>query len=171
MAKDEKGPCIVCNPSGAEPGEYCEAHREELHQLDHRYEVTFRLQRIARGRGHEAYELFLQGECEPIGRILVAETDPENLAVTVLLSTEVDLDTRIQEYAVLGVEKTFGDQLRARIQQEIVHSWYGNARACVDIFRIGHSPALHWDIDQRAEQGEEESLEPHLPQGNKHSVH
>jgi hypothetical protein len=102
MAKGAKSPCVVCNPSLAEPGEYCEKHREELHQLDHRYETIFRLQRVSRGRGHEAFELFLQGECDPCGRIVVTETDPENLAITILLTAELDLESRIQDYATLG---------------------------------------------------------------------
>jgi hypothetical protein len=131
----------------------------------------FRLQRISRGRGHEAYELFLQGGCDPCGRIVVTETDPENLAITILLSSDLDLEGRIQEYAALGVERTNADQIRTRIQQEVVYSWYGNARACVDIFRVSHLNPLHWDIDQRAEPGEEESSEPSQPQGPKHSIH
>ncbi len=171
MAKDPKGPCIVCNPSVADQGEYCDTHREELHRLDHRYETMFRLQRISRGRGHEAYELFLQGECDPCGRVVVTETDPENLAITVLLSGDLDLDSRIQEYASLGVDRTNADQIRMKLQQEVVFSWYGNARACVDIFRISRLDSIHWDIDQRTEQGDEENPEFHPPQGSKHSIH
>ncbi len=167
----EKVPCVVCDPKGAEPGDYCETHREELHRLDHQFESLFRLQRISRGKGHESYELFLQGDCDPCGRMLVAETDPENLSITVLFAGELDLDARIAEYSALGVERTYANQLQQRIEQEIVHSWFGNARACVDIFRLTSSSPQHWDIDQRLEPNEEEGLEPHPPQGGKHSVH
>jgi hypothetical protein len=164
-------PCVVCNPSEAEPGDYCEAHREELHRLDHQYEGLFRLQRISRGKGHEIYELFVQGECDPSGRMMVAETDPENLAINILLSSDIDLEARISDYGVLGIEKTYADQLRSKIQQEIVHSWYGNARACVDIFRLSAGAPQHWDLDARAESSDEEGLDSHNPPGGKHSVH
>ena len=169
--KNAEAPCVVCNPSEAEAGDYCETHREELHRLDHRFEGLFRLQRISRGKGHEIYELFLQGECDPCGRMMVAETDPENLTINVLLSSDLDLETRIAEFGALGIEKTYADQLRTRIQQEIVHSWYGNARACVDIFRIAVSAPEHWDLDARAEPGEDEGPDAHTPPGGKHSIH
>ncbi len=172
MAEKKAGvPCVVCNPSDAEPGEYCDTHREELHRLDHQYENLFRLQRISRGKGHEAYELYLQGECDPCGRLTVAETDPENLAIVILLSSDLDLEAHIAEYGALGIQRTFADQLRQRIQQEVVHSWYGNARACIDVFRITNNLPQHWDIDPRAEPTDEEGLEPHVPFGGKHSVH
>jgi hypothetical protein len=166
-------PCVVCNPADAEPGELCDKHREELHRLDHQYETLFRLQRTSRGKDHETYELFLQGECDPCGRIVVTETDPENLFVTVLLSSEINLDELLGGYSQLGIEKKYGDLLRERIQREIIHSWYGNARACVDVFRITAEQPRHWDIAPRGEQAEEQEdgSEPHPPQGGKHSVH
>ncbi len=170
-SKKASVPCAICNPVEAEPGDYCDAHREELHRLDHQYESLFRLQRTSRGKGHETYEVFVQGECDPRGRVLVAETDPENLSITIMLSDDLDLESRLEGYSALGIERTFGDQLRARIQQEIVFSWYGNARACVDIFRITKQPPQHWDLEPRLEQPEEDALEPHTPSSTKHSVH
>ncbi len=166
-----KDPCIVCNPEEAESGDLCGKHREELHRLDHQYEVLFRLVRTSRGRDHEAYNLFLQGACDPCGRILVTETDPENLSITALLSTDLDLDARIAEYAALGVSRTYGDQLRERIQSEIIHSWYGNARACVDIFRTAFDHAMHWDLAGREEYGEDETPEIPPHEGGGHSIH
>ena len=169
--KNADVPCVVCNPSAAEPGDYCETHREELHRLDHQYENLFRLQRISRGKGHEIYEIFVQGECDPCGRMMVAETDPENLSINILLSSDLDLEARIADYGAFGIEKTYADQLKARIQQEIVHSWYGNARACVDLFRLAAGAHQHWDLEARAETNEDEGLESHTPPGGKHSVH
>ena len=169
-ARKADSPCVVCNPGKAEPGQYCEAHREEVHQLDHKYETHLRLQRISRGQSHESYELFLRGECEPCGRILVSETDPDNLAITILIAAGLDLDSAIPDYALMSISKNYGDLLRGRIHEEIVHSWYGNARACVDIFRIATFQATHWDLDARSEQGEN-GPEPHPPMSGKHSVH
>ncbi len=163
-------PCLVCNPREAEPGEYCDAHSEQLHRLEHKYETLFRLRRNVRGKDHESYDLFMQGNCEPSGRILISETDPESLAITILIFRDLDLDAQIADYGSLGIERTYGDHLRDRVHQEIVHSWYGNARACVDIFFTPASPQ-HWDLDSREEQSEEESTEPHSPQGGKHSIH
>lgn len=170
-SKKAAAPCAICNPIEAEPGEYCDTHREELHRLDHQYESLIRLQRTCRGKGHETYELFVQGECDPRGRVLVAETDPENLAITVLISDDLDLEARLSGYSALGIEKTYADYLRTKIQQEIVFSWFGNARACVDVFRLSKQQPQHWDLEPRLEQSEEESIEPHLPSGSKHSIH
>jgi hypothetical protein len=169
--KNQSPPCIVCNPDGAEPGDYCDSHRDELHRLDHQYETLFRMQRTSRGKDHETYNVFLQGECNPCGRILVTETDPEHLAITVLLSNDVNLDARLAEYDSLKVVKTYGNQLRERIEQEIIHSWYGNARACVDIIRTTAEKPEHWDVEPRGESAEEEAAELDPPQGGKHSVH
>ncbi|HYK89911.1 MAG TPA: hypothetical protein VE398_14135 [Acidobacteriota bacterium] len=164
--------CMVCNPGEAEQGEYCERHKEELHRLDHQYEVLFRLQRVSRGKGHESYHVFLQGDCEPSGRVLVNETDPDNLAITVLVSRDLNLDARITGYEALKIERTYGDQLRDRIRQDVIHSWYGNARACVEVFRISSDAPLHWDIDPRGEgKEEEEASDFHAGQATKHSVH
>jgi hypothetical protein len=171
-AKKEEAPCVVCNPDDAETGEYCERHREELHRLDHQYETLFRLQRVSRGRGHESYQLFLQGDCDPSGRILISETDPDNLAITVLISGDLKLDVRIPGYEALMIERTYGEHLRDRIEQDIIHSWYGNARACVEVFRITAEPPLHWDVEPRGEVDEEEdSSNPHRSEGSKHSIH
>ena len=169
-------PCIVCNPEEAVTGDYCEAHRTELHRLDHQYETLFRLQRTSRGKDHETYDLFLQGDCDPCGRVMVTETDPENLALTVLIANDLTLDARIVDYDTLKIEKTYGDQLRDRIQHEIIHSWYGNARACVDIFFTTFSNPQHWDVAPREDQSDEgdedeEGSPPHGPHGGKHSVH
>ncbi len=171
-AKKAEVPCVVCNPIDAEPGEYCERHSEELHRLDHQYEVLFRLQRVSRGRGHECYHIFLQGDCEPSGRVLVNETDPDNLAVTVLVSADLNLDARISGYEALKMERTYADQLQDRIRQDVVHSWYGNARACIEVFRINANPPLHWDVEPRGDSSEdEETPDPHPALGSKHSVH
>ena len=172
-AKKLESPCVVCNPDEAQPGEYCQQHSDQLHRLDHQYETLFRLQRTSRGKDHETYNLFLQGDCDPCGRILVSETDPENLFITILISRDLNLDTIIADYNALKVEKTFADQLRERIRQEIIHSWYGNARACVEIFRTTADQPQHWDIDPRVEHAmeEEEGDEPQPPRGGKHSVH
>ncbi len=169
--KNQGAPCIVCNPGEAEPGDYCDSHRDELHRLDHQFESLFRLQRTSRGKDHESYNLHLRGECNPCGRILVTETDPENLSITVLISGDLNLDARIADYNSLKIEKSYGDQLRDRIQQEIIHSWYGNTRACVDIFHTTAEQPEHWDVGPREETAEEEGSEPDLPQGGKHSVH
>ena len=173
-AKKADAPCVVCNPDNADPGEYCEQHHEELHRLDHQYETLYRLQRVSRGRGHESYYLFLQGDCDPSGRILVNETDPDNLAITVLITSDLNLDSRISDYDALKIERTYGDHLRDRIRQDIIHSWYGNARACVEVFRLAAEPPLHWDVEPRGESNNEEDEEgspPRPPLGGKHSVH
>jgi hypothetical protein len=162
--------CFVCNPDTAEPGQYCETHSEELHRLDHQYETLFRLQRTSRGKDHEGFHLyFMPGDCEPAGRIIVTETDPDNLLVNVMLTSDLDLDSRIADYEKLGIERTYGDQLRERIKMEIVHSWYGTARACVDIFRTTNPQAQHLDIEPRGEEGDDSG--PHPPDQGKHSVH
>ncbi len=165
--------CIVCNSSGAEPGEYCEKHREELHRLDHRFETFLRLVRTARGKDHETYELFLREQCDPCGRVMVSETDPENLFITILLTSDFSLEEPISEYRTYKIDKSYGALLREKVEKEIIQGWYGNARACVDVFRILAEQPQHWDIDPRAESGEdaEEGPEPHLPQGGKHSIH
>lgn len=169
--KKGEGPCVVCDPAEAQPGDYCEAHRDELHRLDHQYESLFRIQRTSRGKDHETYHLFFEGDCDPCGRVLVTETDPENLAITVLISSDVNLDARIEDYDSLKIEKTYGDQLRDRIEQEIIHSWYGNSRACVDIFRTTLEHPQHWDIAPRDEETEEEGSDPEPTGGSKHSIH
>lgn len=171
-AKKSDVRCVVCNPQDAEPGEYCGNHQEELHRLDHQYETLFRLQRISRGGSHETYHLFLQGDCDPSGRVLVNETDPDNLAIVVLLSGDVNLDLRVPGYEALKMERTYGDHLRERIRQDIIHSWYGNARSCVEVFRVASDPPLHWDVEPRGEAGEEEEKSISRPTpGGKHSVH
>jgi len=164
-------PCVVCDPDGAEPGEYCSLHRDELHRLDHQYEALFRLCRISRGKDHETYNLFMQGDCDPCGRVLVTETDPENLTLTVILSADLDLDAKITDYTRLGMVRTYADQLRSRIQEEIIHSWYGNARACIDVFRTPLEGSQHWDIAPREDSGEEEDPDPAPPERGGHSVH
>jgi hypothetical protein len=162
--------CIACNPENAQPGQYCDAHREELHRLDHQYETVFRLQRSSRGKDHESFNLFfMPGDCEPAGRIVVTETDPENLLIMVVITSDLDLETRITDYERLGIEKNYGDQLRERIGLEIVHSWYGNARACVDVFRTNSPQPQHWDVDPRSEQPDEEAMHP--GGSGKHSIH
>lgn len=171
-ATHEGLPCVVCNDRGAEPGDYCEVHREELHRLDHQYQNLFRIQRLSRGKDHESYNLYLHDTCQPSGRILVSETDPENLAITVLIANDLNLDTVISEYDSLKLRRTHGDLLKERIQQEIIHSWYGNARACIDIFPTTIDRPQHWDISPREEESsEEESYEPHSPEGGKNSIH
>ncbi len=162
-ARKEGVPCVVCNPERAEPGDYCSVHREELHRLDHQYESLFRLSRTARGKDHETYD--------PCGRVVVTETDPENLYLTVLLAADLDLDARISEFGRLGVVRTYGDQLRQRIEREIVHSWYGNARACVDVFRTSREGPLHWDFDPREGEGTEENPDLEPPDEAGHLVH
>ena len=168
-AKKTELRCVVCSPAEARPGDYCDLHRDELHRLDHEYETLFRLERISRGKDHETYLLYLQGECDPCGRVIVSETDPENLAVLVLVPGDLDLDARITEYDALKIERTYGDKLRERLEHEIVHSWYGSARACVDIFRTTTDAPTHWDIAPRPERSDEE--ESHAPEGGSHSVH
>jgi len=166
-------PCVVCNPAGAQSGDYCERHYDELHRLDHRFEILFRLQRTFRGKDYEIYDLFLQGECDSSGRIIVAETDPENLVLTVMISEDLDLNARIKEYDALRIEKTVRDKLRERIERDIIHSWYGNASACIEVFSIVDRPPEHWDItavEQDAGE-EEEGTEPHPQDGGKHSIH
>ncbi len=170
--KKANEPCMICSPGDAEPGEYCAEHHEELHRLDHQFETLFRLQRVSRGRGHESYHVFLQGDCDPSGRIFVNETDPDNLSITVLVSRDLNLDARLSGYEALKIERTYGDHLRDRIRQDIVHSWYGNARACIEVFRITTDLPLHWDVESRGEtEEEEESPDSHKVQGSKHSVH
>jgi hypothetical protein len=181
MRKDKKMPvkkldlpCIVCNPEEAQSGEYCERHGEQLHELDHRFETLFRFQRTSRGKDHETYMLFLQGDCDPCGRMLVTETDPENLFVTILISGNIDLDARIEEYDAFKIERTYGDQLRERVRQEIIHSWYGNARACVEIFKTAADLPQHWDIEPRMDRTSDEddgNPESSPPKNDKHSIH
>jgi hypothetical protein len=52
-------------------------------------------------------------------------------------------------------------------------SWYGNARACIDVFRIRDTQSLHWDIAARDEQADDEFPEEPGPcdKGGSHSVH
>ena len=172
MTKKNQGlPCVVCNPDEAEPGEYCDSHRDELHRLDHQFQSLFRLQRTSRGQDHESYNLYLRGECTPCGRILVTESDPEHLAITVLLSGDLNLNSTIAKYDNLKIPKTYGDQLRERIEQEIIHSWYGNARACVDVLRLTAEPPTHWDVDSRGDQEEAEDSDSPPPQDGNPSVH
>jgi hypothetical protein len=164
---------MVCNPEKAQQGEYCSTHLDQLQHLDLQCESLFRFQRISRGKGHESYNIFLQGDIDPCGRILVSETDLENLLITVLISDDINLEATITEYDFFKIVRTFGDQLHIRIRQEIVHSWYGNARACIEIFRILPEQPQHWDIESRADYAaaEEDLPEPHFPHGNKNSVH
>jgi hypothetical protein len=172
-AKDSKSSCVICNPDGGQEGEYCEPHQEELHRLEHHYEGFFRLQRGARGKDHEAYDIYMQSQCEPCGRVLLQETDPDNLAITVLLVEEVKLDTGLPEYEALGIRRTWGDLLRIKISQELVQSWYGNARACIDLFHANLGNQLHWDVEPRnstMDEDEDAPPEPHS-HGGKHSVH
>lgn len=172
MPKKKAGlPCLVCNPLDAGAGEYCETHREELHRLDHRYETLFRIQRNSRGKDHETYGLFLQGECDPCGRILVTETDPENLAITVLLSSDLQLDSLITEYTPFGIRKTYGDQLRTLMQEQIIYSWFGNARACVDIFPTNIDQPQHWDVAPRDQQSEDDPTDTTPSPGGNQSIH
>lgn len=172
MPKKVQEPCLVCNPDGARPGEYCPEHAEQLHLLDHQFEALFRLQRSSRGKDHETYTLYSEGSCEPTGRIVVTETDPENLMITILLTREVDLEARVADFYPFGIEKSHGDLLRERIQHDVIHSWYGNARACVDIFHASSQQAVHWDIGPRETMpDDEEGIEPETPRGGSHSVH
>jgi hypothetical protein len=166
-------PCIVCNPDNAHQGEYCPTHLDQLQHLDLQCESLFRFQRISRGKGHETYSIFLQGDIDPCGKILVSETDLENLFITVLLSDDINLEATIAEYDFFKIVRTFGEQLQIRIRQEIVYSWYGNARACLEVYRILPEQPQHWDIESRADLTavEEEMPEPHLPQGSKDSIH
>jgi len=172
-ASQEKEPCIVCNPGKAHPEDYCEVHREQLHRLGHEYEMFFRLVRISRGKDHEAYALMLQGECDPSGRVLVNETDPDNLFLTVLITDSLDLETPLPDFRALKVERSYGDLLRETIEDEIVRSWYGNARACIDLFRIHDVRPLHWDVAEREEQDKQEFPEESGPcdKGGPHSIH
>ena len=164
------GVCVVCNPEEAESGDYCDAHREELHRLDHQYETMFRFQRSSRGKEHESFNIyFMPGDCEPVGRIIVTETDPDNLVITILIKSDLQLETPISGYDKLGIERTYGDQLRERVRLEVVHSWYGNARACIDVFGTNSLEPRHWDIEPRSEQPEEQG--PHPAESSKHSVH
>jgi hypothetical protein len=172
-AKNSKTPCLVCNPADAHAGEYCEKHKEELHNLEHQFEALFRFRRTSRGKDHETYEILLQGECDACGRVFLTETDPDNLNLTLIVDHDVDLDTRMAEFETLGIRKTWGDHLREKIEHELVHSWYGNARACIDIFQSNIGSRRHWDIEPREEESDDEdfSAEPHTPSGGKHSVH
>ncbi len=170
--KPKKAPCAICDPGTAREGEYCERHHEELHRLNHQYETLFRLQRVSRGKGHESYQIYVQGDCDPTGRVLITETDPENLSITVLINMDLDLDARLSGYDALNIEKTYGDQLRERIQIDIVQSWYGNARACIEVYRVAVEMPLHWDIEALHEGAEDDdSSELHPGPGSKHSVH
>jgi hypothetical protein len=172
-AKKGNVPCVVCNPEYARSDEYCEAHQEELHRLTHEYETFYRLVRAFRGKDHEVYAIVLQGECDPAGRILVNETDPDNLVLTVLVTGSLDLDALLPDYEALKIKKSCGDLLREKIENEIIRSWYGNARACIDLFRIRDTQPLHWDIAPRDEQAEEEFPGEGGPcdKGGSHSIH
>jgi len=164
----------VCNPDKAQKGEYCPTHFDQLQHLDLQCESLFRFQRVSRGKGHETYNIFLQGDVDPCGKVLATESDLENLLITILISEDINLEATITEYDFFKIVRTFGDQLQLRIRQEIVHSWYGNARACIEVFRIIPGHPQHWDIESRTDfeaAAEEESSDPHFPQGNKSSVH
>lgn len=115
----------------------------------------------------------MQGDIDPCGKVLATETDLENLLITILISDGINLEATIPEYDFFKIVRTFGDQLQLRIRQEIVYSWYGNARACIEVFRIIPEQPQHWDIESRAEDfaAEEEVPDPHFPQGNKNSIH
>jgi hypothetical protein len=172
--KKSESPCMICRPLEAQDGEYCEKHREELHDLEHRYEGQFRLKRAARGKDHETYDIFMAAECDPCGRVVIQETDPEQLSVTLLISQALKLDAVLPEYDTLGIHKTLGDLLRDRISLELIHSWYGNARACVDIFLTDFATQQHWDVEPRnpePEDGPETPADPNSPGGGRHSVH
>jgi hypothetical protein len=165
--------CPVCNPDSA-TGEYCDEHREELHKLEHLYESFMHLRRTSRGKDHEAFDVLMQGECEPFGRILVSETIPDNLSMTMILAHDLDLETPLPGYEKLGLRRTWGDYLRDKIQQEIVHCWYGNARACLDVFPCKLEDRQHWDLESREEESEEEEFEADLhgpTGGGRHSIH
>lgn len=172
--KKSNPPCVVCNPENAQLGEYCPTHFDQLQHLDLQCEALFRFQRVSRGKGHETYNIFVQGDIDPCGKVLATETDIENLFITVLVSDDINLESTITEYDFFKMVRTFGDQLQLRIRQEIVHSWYGNARACIEVFRIFPEQPQHWDIESRTDYSaatEEDTPEPHFPQGNKNSVH
>jgi hypothetical protein len=171
--KKNATPCVICNATGAQPGDYCEKHQEELHRLDHQYETLFRLQRSSRGKDHEVYNVYLRGDCDPCGRIMVAETDPESLMLTVLISGNLDLNSSISDYEALKAPCTYADKLRERIENDIIRSWHGNPSACVDVFSILDRQPEHWDVvaQERSAEEDEEALEPHPPSGKKHSIH
>ncbi len=172
-AKNSRVPCMICSPAGAQEGDYCERHRDELHNLEHQYEGLFRLQRTTRGKDHEAYDIYMQSQCGPCGRILLQETDPDSLSITVLLADDVKLDTELPEYEALGIRRTWGDLLQIKIGQDLIHSWYGNARACVELFQTDFGNQKHWDVesrDQGMDEEEDEAPDPHF-HGGKHSIH
>jgi hypothetical protein len=85
----------------------------------------------------------------------------------------LDLDSPLQEYRALKIEKSYGDLLREKIENEIVRSWYGNARACIDLFRLRDTQPRHWDVAARDDQEEDEYPEETGPcdKGGTHSVH
>ena len=172
-AKKGNVPCNVCNPENARPEEYCELHREQLHRLSHEYETLYRLVRTYRGKDHEVYALMLRGECDPSGRILVNETDLDNLVITVLVTESLNLDSLLPDYRTLKVEKSYGDLLREKIEIDIIRSWYGNARACIDLFRVRDPQPQHYDIAPADSQAEEEFPDESGPcnKGGSHSVH
>jgi len=166
--------CAVCNPGKASPGEYCDEHREALHKLEHHYESLVRLRRTVRGKDHETYEILLQGECEPCGRVLVSESVPDNLVMTLILDHDVNLESPLPEYQELGIQRTWGDYLRDKIEEEIVQCWYGNARACIDVFHSNIESRQHWDIEAHGDESEDGDYgpDPHgSPGGGRHSVH
>jgi hypothetical protein len=172
--KNSKPPCLLCNPIGAQEGELCDQHRKELHDLEHRYEGQFRLKRTARGKDHETYDIFLQSQCEPCGRVFLQETDPDNLVVTLLVAEDLQLDTVLPEYDALGMRRTWGDLLRDKVGQELIYSWYGNARACVELFLTDFGKQEHWDVEPRdpvTDEDPEAPADPHSHGGGKHSVH
>ena len=84
-------PCMVCNPENAEQGEYCPMHLDQLEHLDLQCENLFRFQRISRGKGHESYNIYLQGDADSCGKVLASETD---LAATAGLYERTDLIVR-----------------------------------------------------------------------------
>ncbi len=174
MSTKKRNPsCPVCNPD-AQAGEYCEKHREELHKLEHLYESFMLLRRTSRGKDNEAYDILMQGQCDPCGRILVTETVPDNLVMTLILSQDLDFDTPLPGYEVIGIRRTWGDYLRDKIQQEIIFCWYGNARACVDVFYSNLQDRQHWDIESREEEFEEGEFDTNLhgpAGGGRHSIH
>jgi len=173
VAKTGNVPCIVCNPENAHPEEYCELHQEQLHRLSHEWETFYRLVRASRGKDHEVYALMLRGECDLSGRILVNETDPDNLVITVLVTESLDLDAPLPDYQALKVEKSYGELLREKIENEIIRSWYGNARACLDLFRIRDLQPRHYDIEPRDNDAEGEYPEEpgSCDKGGPHSIH